>query len=93
MSLSNSSDKALQKKLDEQERQNKKSCKPTDNYGDRYVTGLEKLRTQGKGSRVRDITGWFSDEITEKLRRIYDKEGTKEDQKADEKDAIKKDNG
>ena len=54
-------------------RQSKKDCTPTDNYGERYVTGTEKLRTQGKGDRCRDPE-WYSDEITARLRKIYGKE-------------------
>tara|TARA_Y100000310_G_C19955989_1_gene479047 strand:- start:128 stop:400 length:273 start_codon:yes stop_codon:yes gene_type:complete len=89
MSLSSSSDKAHQKKLDELERQKKKSCKPTDNHGDNYVSGWEGFRSQGKGDRVRDITGWHTAEITERLRRIYGKD-TKE---VKEEAAVKKGNG
>ena len=54
----------------------KKNCTPPDNYGDRYVTGLEKQYTNGKGSRCRDLAGWHSNEVTERLRKIYGKKKT-----------------
>ena len=64
-------DKRIAKAESDHKRNKKKNCKPTDNSGDRYVTGLEKMRTQGKGDRYRDIEGWYSDEITERLNKIF----------------------
>ena len=49
-------DKYIAKVESNTKRNKKKSCKPTDNYGDRYVTGYEKQRTQGNGDRIRDIS-------------------------------------
>ena len=66
-------DKIIAKAEADAKRQKKKSCIPPDNYGERYVTGLEKQVTQGKGMRIRDISGWHSDATTEKLNKIFDK--------------------
>jgi len=50
-----------------------RDCTPQDNYGDNYVTGQEKLRTQGKGGSYRVISGWYSKEMTDKFNRIFKK--------------------
>ena len=71
MTLSSELDKRIAKKESDEARNKKKDTTPPDNYGDRYVTGLEKMRTQGKGTRIRDIGGWDSDEVTDRLRKIY----------------------
>ena len=70
-------DRKIAKRESDLARQKKKSCKPKDNYGDNYVTGMEKLRKHGKGDRNRDIHGWYSDEVTERLKDIYGKKETK----------------
>ena len=70
-------DKQISKWESDQARNKKKNCTPTDNYGERYVTGLEKHRTQGKGDKNRDISGWYSDEITKRLEEIYGKKKAK----------------
>ena len=70
-------EKQIAKQESDKARNEKKSCIPTDNYGDRYVTVLEKLRTQGKGSKVRDISGWYSEETTLKLEKIFGKKKAK----------------
>ena len=55
-----------------------KSSIPQDNYGDHYVDPMaQNLRTQGKGSRIIDFTGWLSDEVSQRLRRIYGKDESK----------------
>ena len=77
MSLSSKADKSIAKAESEKARHKKKNCTPTDNYGDRYVTRIEKLRTQGKGDKNRDIPGWYSIEVTERLKRIYGKKETR----------------
>ena len=66
-------DKYIAKVESNTKRNKKKSCKPTDNYGDRYVTGYEKQRTQGKGDRNRDISGWYSDEVSQRLNIIFNR--------------------
>jgi len=73
MSMSSDKDKAIDKAKSEAKRHKKKSGRPTDNTGERYVTGMEGLRTQGKGMRIRDISGWHSPSITEKLNKIFNK--------------------
>ena len=73
MSMSSDKDKKIAKAESELKRHQKKSGRPTDNTGERYVTGMEGLRTQGKGMRNRDITGWHSEETTEKLNKIFNK--------------------
>jgi hypothetical protein len=37
------------------------------------ITGWEKFRTQGKGSRNRDLSSWLSDETTKKMEKIFGK--------------------
>ena len=72
-------DRKIAKREADLARQKKKSCKPKDNYGDNYVTGMEKLRTQGKGDRYRDTDStWYSDEVGERLKKIYGKKEEKE---------------
>ena len=77
MSLSSQRDKKLAKAEETAKRNKLKSSRPTDNYGDRYVTGLEKKRSQGKGDKYRNIPGWYSDEVKERLEKIYGKKKTK----------------
>ena len=66
-------DKVIAKKESDTKRNKKKDCSPTDNYGERYVTGKEKERTQGKGDSYRIIDGWYSDEMTEKFNKIFNR--------------------
>tara|TARA_R100001129_G_scaffold186080_1_gene176380 strand:+ start:807 stop:1085 length:279 start_codon:yes stop_codon:yes gene_type:complete len=51
------------------DRRGKKSSKPRGPE----VTGMEGFRTQGKGSRNRDLSGWLSDETTKKMEKIFGK--------------------
>ena len=71
MALSSKRDKAVHKKEVDAARQKKKNCKP-ERYNDPMK---DTLRTQGKGDKNRITSDWYSDEITERLRKIY---GTKE---------------
>ena len=71
MTMSSKKDKKIAKAESDAKRNKKKSGRPTDNYGERYVTGLEGMRTQGKGSRYRVIDGWYSDEMTKKFNKIF----------------------
>ena len=73
MGMSSEKDKQIAKAQSEIERQKKKSGRPDDNTGERYVTGLEGYRAQGKGSKVRQISEWYSDEVTKKLNKIFKK--------------------
>jgi len=73
MSMSSKRDKAKAKAESEAKRQQAKSSRPYDNYGDHYVTGLEKMRTQGKGDKYRVLDGWYSDEMTKKFNKIFEK--------------------
>ena len=66
-------DEKIAKAEADAKRQKKKSCKPPDNYGDNYVTGMEKLRTQGKGDSYRVLEGWYSDETKKKFDKIFKK--------------------
>ena len=61
-------DKRIAKKESDIERNKKKSGRPTDG---RWVTGLEKMRTQGKGDKNRDLSGWMSEEVTQRLKEIF----------------------
>ena len=63
MALSSKKEKYIAKKLSDAKRNTKKNCTPTDNYGERYVTGAEKLRTQGMGDSYRVIEGWYSEKM------------------------------
>ena len=66
-------DKKIAKAESDAKRHKKKSCKPQDNKGDGYVTGLEQMRTQGKGDKYRVIEGWYSEEMTDKFNKIFEK--------------------
>jgi hypothetical protein len=74
MSQSDASDKIVAQAESNRERNKKKDSTPPGNYSDKYVTGYEKYHAAGKGDKNRDIKGWHSDEVTEKLRKIYGKE-------------------
>ena len=54
-------------------RHKKKNCKP-----ERFNNPIkDTLITQGKGDKNRISSGWYSEEITERLRKIYGKKETK----------------
>ena len=53
----------------EKERQKRKSSAITDTH---IVTGMEKLRTQGKGDKNR-LGDWYSQETTDRLNEIFGK--------------------
>tara|TARA_R100001530_G_scaffold134129_1_gene108451 strand:+ start:854 stop:1117 length:264 start_codon:yes stop_codon:yes gene_type:complete len=53
----------------EQARQKRKSSAITDGH---QVTGMEKLRTQGKGDKNR-LGDWYSQETTDRLNEIFGK--------------------
>ena len=72
MSLSSKRDKWIAKKESDAARNKKKSSKP-----EQYNNPMkDTIRTQGKGADYRNLPGWFSDEITERLRKIYGKKET-----------------
>ena len=73
MSLSSKLDKRIAKYESDAERHKKKNCTP-EKYNDPVK---DTLVTQGKGGKYRDIDGWYSDEITERLRKIFGKKKTK----------------
>ena len=73
MSMSSDRDKAIDKAQSDRKRHKKKSGRPEDNTGEKYVTGLEGYRSQGKGTKVRDISSWHSEEVTEKLNKIFNR--------------------
>ena len=73
MAMSTKKDKAVEKQKSEAERHKKKSCTPPDNYGDQFVTGWEKLRQSGKGDKYRSISGWYSEEMTKRMEKIFGK--------------------
>ena len=64
-----------QKISDNKERQKKKSGAPQDNYADAYVDPVAdaKYHDAGKGDKVRDISGWYNDDVTKTLEKIYGK--------------------
>ena len=77
MTLSSNKDRAIQKALENKARKKKMDTTPPDNYGDQYVDPIKDMRVQGKGDRYRDIPGWYSEEVTQRLRRIYGKDKSK----------------
>ena len=64
-----------QKISDNQERQKKKSAAPQDNKGSGYVdpAAQQYHHDAGKGDKIRDINGWFNDDVTKTLEKIYGK--------------------
>ena len=72
-------DKQIAKQAADIARSKKKSSVPQDNYGDHYVDPVSKSRTQGKGDNYRDIPGWYSDEIKERLEEIFGKKEANEE--------------
>ena len=89
MSLSSTRDKQYADKEASAKRRKQRSCKPPDNYGDNYVTGMEKLRTQGKGSNYRNIPGWYSDEMTERFNKIFNRSQENQDNEEDGQEETK----
>lgn len=75
-------DKKLAKRESDLQRHKKKSARPQDNRG---ITGLEKIRTQGKGDKVIDMD-WYSPETTKKLEAIFGKKKKTKQTKDEEKD-------
>ena len=69
--LSTDRDKAIHEAAENEKLKKKRSSAPEDAVGERYVTGLENYRGAGKGDKYRNIPGWFSEETTEQLRRIF----------------------
>ena len=70
-------DNENQRRWDKIERNKKKSCKPErPNYG----PGIEpsKYHEAGKGSKIRDIEGWYSEEVTKTLEKIFGKKEKEE---------------
>ena len=62
-----------QKIKSELDRRQKKSSAITDGH---LVTGMEKIRTQGKGDKNR-IEGWYSEETTIRIKEIFGKKEKK----------------
>jgi len=75
------------------ERRGKRNSAPPDNHGDNYVTGQEKIRTQGKGDSYRVMKGWYSKEVTEKFNRIFKKRQKQYNQNVDHTEKLDFDEG
>lgn len=73
MALSSKRDEVIHKKEVDAARQEKKNCKP-ERYNDPVK---DTIRTQGKGDKNRDVSGWYSDDVTERLKKIYGTKKTK----------------
>tara|TARA_Y100000593_G_scaffold94649_1_gene194871 strand:+ start:1706 stop:1927 length:222 start_codon:yes stop_codon:yes gene_type:complete len=70
MSQSSKRDEQIHKQEVDAARQQKKNSRP-ERYNDPF---RDTIRLQGKGSKNRMATsGWYSDEVSERLRRIYAK--------------------
>ena len=77
-----------QKNLDNQERQKKKSSSPQDNTGSGYVDPVSDARTHheaGKGDKIRDISGWYSDDVTKRLEEIFGKKDVPDGEEKEKK--------
>lgn len=88
LSLSSKKDKAVAKAEAKAKRQKKKSGKPTEGP---YIDPVGEARTYhnaGKGDKIRDISGWFSDDVTNTLEKIYGKKDWKK--KTKQKNSSKK---
>jgi|TARA_R100000084_G_scaffold104525_1_gene61191 hypothetical protein len=88
LSLSSKKDKAVAKAEAKAKRQKKKSSRPTDGP---YIDPVAEARTYhnaGKGDKIRDMDGWFSDDVTNTLEKIYGKKDWKK--KAEQKNSSKK---
>jgi len=79
MSLSSDRDKQIAKSEESASLRKQRNSTPPDNHGDQYVTGTEKLYTQGKGA-YRVIKGWYSKAMTEKFNRIFNRMADDKDQ-------------
>jgi len=82
MSQSSKLDEAVANAESEAIRQSKKSCVPKDNSGDNYVDPVGdsmKYSEAGKGGKYRSIEGWYSEEMTKKMEKIF---GGKKEKKA-----------
>ena len=77
MSLSSNKDKAIAKAESNAERHKKKSGKPTEGPYIDPVGDSRKYHEAGKGSKIRDTDGWYSDDVTETLEKIYGKKNWK----------------
>ena len=85
LGMSKKIDKQIAKKESDNKRHAKKNSRPHDNYGDQYVTGLERMRTQGKGDKLRDADGaWYSQEVTDRLNKIFKKGDSDATEKAEQ---------
>ena len=72
MSLSSKRDKWISKREADGARNKKKNCKPAQ-YNDPVK---DTFRAAGKGDRYREISGWYSEEVSERLRKIFGKKKT-----------------
>mgnify|MGYP003135716316 CR=1 FL=1 len=68
----NTRDSLIHKQKENNARLKKKSGRPQ-GWDRDYVDGLDKLRTQGKGDKLREWTGWYSEQTTDKLNQIFKK--------------------
>ena len=67
--LDNNKARTIEKKIADKERNKKKNCKPDGET----TTGLENFSYQaGKGDKNR-LPGWYGDDITQKLNKIFNK--------------------
>ena len=78
-------DDANQKLLDKKERQKLKSGVPSELRNIDPVKDAGRHHEAGKGSKIRDIEGWYSEEVTKTLEKIFGKKDWKKKKKAKSK--------
>ena len=66
-------DDANQKLYEKKERQKKKSGVPQELRNVDPVKDAGKYHEAGKGSKIRDTEGWYSDEVSKTLEKIFGK--------------------
>lgn len=72
--MDNNQVRKIEKHLADKERHKKKSARPDQGT----QTGLENFSYgAGKGSKYRPIDGWYSDEMSDRLKRIFGKDEEK----------------
>ena len=62
-----------QKVHDNKERQKKKSGAPQENRNVDPVKDAGRFHEAGKGDKIRDMQGWYSDEVSDTLEKIFGK--------------------
>ena len=70
-------DDVNQKISDNKERQKKKSGAPQENRNIDPVKDAGRFHEAGKGDKIRDTQGWYSDDVSATLEKIFGKKNWK----------------